>query len=261
MPQKFQQLKKAKRLKKSSQKWLLRQVNDPFVEQAKKEGWRSRAAFKIIEVDQKFKIFKQGKIVVDLGAAPGGWSQYAVTKVGEGNVVGIDLLEIDSIPGVTFFQQDFLTEDAAEKIISELKNRRRKFNANSTMESSRMRDLPLIKGAGGMVDVVLSDMAANTTGDHQTDHMRIIALLEEALILAEKILKEGGCFVGKIFQGGSSNEILKRLRESFSTVKYFKPDSSRKDSSETYLVAQGFKVGFKSKNLKTEIRKEILRKS
>jgi 23S rRNA (uridine2552-2'-O)-methyltransferase len=257
MPQKFQQLKKAKRLKKSSQKWLLRQVNDPFVEKAKIEGWRSRAAFKIIEIDQKFKIFKPGKVVVDLGAAPGGWSQYAVTKVGEGNVVGIDLLEIDSIPGVTFLQQDFLAEDAAEKIISEIKNRRRKFNANSTMESSQMRDLPLIKGAGGMVNIVLSDMAANTTGDHQTDHMRIIALLEEALILAEKILKEGGVFVGKIFQGGSSNEILKRLRESFSVVKYFKPDSSRKDSSETYLVAEGFK----SKNFAAEIRKEILRKS
>lgn len=243
MPQKFQQLKKAKRLKKSSQKWLLRQVNDPFVEKAQKEGWRSRAAFKIIEIDQKFKIFKRGKIVVDLGAAPGGWSQYAVTKVGEGNVVGIDLLEIDSIPGVTFFQQDFFANGAAEKIISELRNRRRKFNANSTMESSRMRDLPLIKGGGGMVDIVLSDMAANTTGDHQTDHMRIISLLEEALILAEKILKTGGIFVGKIFQGGSSNEILKKLRENFSTVKYFKPDSSRKDSSETYLVATGFKVG------------------
>ncbi len=237
MPQKFQQLKKAKRLKKSSQKWLLRQVNDPFVEKAQKEGWRSRAAFKIIEVDQKFKIFKQGKVVVDLGAAPGGWSQYAVTKVGEGNVVAIDLLEIPSIAGVNFFQQDFLEENAAEKIISELKK------------------IPHNKS--GLCDAVLSDMAANTTGDHQTDHMRIIALLEEALILAEKILKEGGVFVGKIFQGGSSNEILKRLRESFSVVKYFKPDSSRKDSSETYLVA----TGFKSKNFAAEIRKEILRKS
>lgn len=107
MPQKFQQLRKAKRLKKSSQKWLLRQVNDPFVEKAKKEGWRSRAAFKIIEVDAKFKIFKKGKVIVDLGAAPGGWSQYAVTKVGEGNVVALDLLEIDSLPGVHFFNKIF----------------------------------------------------------------------------------------------------------------------------------------------------------
>jgi 23S rRNA (uridine2552-2'-O)-methyltransferase len=221
MPQKFQQLKKAKRLKKSSQKWLLRQVNDPFVERAQKEGWRSRAAFKIIEIDQKFKIFKKGKVIVDLGAAPGGWSQYAVQKVGDGNVVAIDLLEIDSIPGVKFFQQDFLTEDAAEKIISELKN--------------------IPRNKTGLCDAVLSDMAANTTGDHQTDHLRIIALLEEALNLAEKILKDGGCFVGKIFQGGNSNEILKKLRKNFSIVKYFKPDSSRKDSSETYLVATGFK--------------------
>jgi len=221
MPQKFQQLKKAKRLKKSSQKWLLRQVNDPFVERAQKEGWRSRAAFKIIEVDQKFKIFKKGKIVVDLGAAPGGWSQYAVQKVGEGNVVAIDLLEISGIPGVTFFQQDFLVPEASEKIIAELKK--------------------IPRNKIGLCDAVLSDMAANTTGDHNTDHLRIIDLLEESLILAEKILKDGGCFVGKIFQGGDSNEILQKLRKNFSIVKYFKPDSSRKDSSETYLVATGFK--------------------
>ncbi len=222
MPQKFQQLRKAKRLKKSSQKWLLRQVNDPFVERAKAEGWRSRAAFKIIEVDEKFKIFKKGRIVVDLGAAPGGWSQYAVQKVGDGNVVAIDLLEIPHIAGVNFFQQDFLADDAAEKIISELKK------------------IPYNKN--GLCDCVLSDMAANTTGDHQTDHLRIIALLEEALALAEKILRDGGCFVGKIFQGGNSNEILKKLRQNFSIVKYFKPNSSRKDSSETYLVALGFKT-------------------
>ncbi len=221
MPQKFQQLKKAKRLKKSSQKWLLRQVNDPFVEQARLEGWRSRAAFKIIETDAKFKIFKKGKVVVDLGAAPGGWSQYAVKKVGDGNVIGLDLLPIDSIPGVKFFQQDFLAEDASEKIVNLLK------------------EVPYNKS--GKCDVVLSDMAANTTGDHGTDHARIIDLLEEALNLAEKILKNGGCFVGKIFQGGNSDQILKKLRKNFSIVKYFKPNSSRKDSSETYLVALKFK--------------------
>lgn len=221
MPQVAQRLKKAKRLKKSSQKWILRQINDPFVERAKLEGWRSRAAFKIIEVDEKFKIFKKGKIVVDLGAAPGGWSQYAVTKVGDGNVVALDLLEIDSIPGVKFFQQDFLEPEAPEKIVALLKN------------------IPHNKS--GRCDAVLSDMAANTTGDHTTDHMRIIGLLEEALDLAGKILSDGGCFVGKIFQGGSSDEILKRLRKNFSTVRYFKPESSRKGSSETYLVATGFK--------------------
>lgn len=221
MPQVAQRLKKAKRLKKSSQKWILRQINDPFVERAKLEGWRSRAAFKIIEVDEKFKIFKKGKIVVDLGAAPGGWSQYAVTKVGEGNVVAIDLLEIDSLVGVNFFQQDFLEPEAPEKIIS------------------RLKEIPHNKS--GRCDAVLSDMAANTTGDNTTDHMRIIGLLEEALDLAGKILSDGGCFVGKIFQGGSSDEILKKLRKNFSIVRYFKPESSRKGSSETYLVATGFK--------------------
>ncbi|MBM3579575.1 MAG: RlmE family RNA methyltransferase [Alphaproteobacteria bacterium] len=211
MPQKFQTLKKAKRLTKSSQKWLLRQINDPFVERAKLEGWRSRAAFKIIEIDQKFKIFKKGKITVDLGAAPGGWSQYAVQKVGEGNVFALDLLTIDPIQGVKFLQQDFFESDVAAIL-------------------------------GKKCDVLLSDMAANATGDHQTDHLRIVGLLEESLNLAEKILNEGGVFVGKIFQGGSSNEILQKLRKNFSTVKYFKPKSSRKDSSETYLVALGFRV-------------------
>lgn len=222
MPQKFQQLKKAKRLKKSSQKWLLRQINDPFVERAKLEGWRSRAAFKIIEVDEKYKIFKKGKVVVDLGAAPGGWSQYAVTKVGEGNVIGLDLLEIEGIPGVKFFQQNFLETDAPEKIISLLK------------------EIPYNRN--GLCDVVLSDMAANTTGDHNTDHLRILDLLEGALELAAKILRKDGCFVGKIFQGASSDEILRKLKKSFSTVKYFKPESSRKGSSETYLVALGHRV-------------------
>jgi 23S rRNA (uridine2552-2'-O)-methyltransferase len=214
MPQKFQNLRKAKRLKKSSQKWLLRQINDPFVERAKAEGLRSRAAFKIIEIDQKFKIFKKGKIVVDLGAAPGGWSQVAVEKVGEGNVLALDLLEMDAIPGVKFLQMDFLENGAAEKILEFLPKKK--------------------------CDILLSDMASNTIGDARTDHLRIIILLESALNLAEKILSEGGCFVGKIFQGGSSNEILKQLRKNFLKVKYFKPDSSRKDSAETYLVATGF---------------------
>lgn len=220
MPQKFQTLKNARRLKKSSQKWLMRQINDPFVEKARLEGWRSRAAFKIIEIDEKFKLFKKGKVVVDLGAAPGGWSQYAVQKVGDGNVIAIDLLEMLKIPGVNFFQQDFLAEDAPEKIIEELKN------------------VPYNKS--GKCDVLISDMAANTTGDHNTDHLRIISLLEDSLLLGEQILKNGGSFAGKVFQGGSSDEIVKTLRKKFSTVKYFKPKSSRKDSSEMYLVALGF---------------------
>ncbi len=221
MPQKFQQLKKSKKFSKSSKKWLLRQVNDQFVEKARNEGWRSRSTFKIIEIDEKFKIFKKHKIIVDLGCAPGGWSQYCVGKVGEGNIVGIDLLPVSPIVGVNFMQLDFLTEEAPQRIIEELK----KINHNKN----------------GLCDIVLSDMAANTTGDQNTDHLRIIGLLEEALNLAQKILKEDGCFVGKIFQGGNSEEILEILRRNFLTVKYFKPESSRKDSSETYLVARGFK--------------------
>lgn len=221
MPQRFTRVKKAKRLKKSSHQWLLRQINDPFVEKAKKEGWRCRAVFKIIEIDEKFHLFKKGKIVVDLGAAPGGWSEYVVTKVGQGNIVAIDLLEMQPITGVKFFQQDFLKDDAPQKIIATLKT--------------------IARNESGKCDVVISDMAANTTGNAQVDHLRIMALLEDALNLAAQILKEDGAFVGKIFQGGSSDEIVKKLRANFSSVKYFKPNSSRKDSSETYLVALGFK--------------------
>lgn len=222
MPRKFIPLKKSKKLKKSSHKWLLRQVNDPYVEKARNEGWRCRAAFKIIEIDEKFKLFKKNKVVVDLGAAPGGWSQYVETKVGDGRVVAIDILEMNSLPGVKFLQQDFLEPDAPENIIEFLK----------TIGNNKI----------GRCDVVLSDMAANTTGDSGTDHLRIIDLLEGALDLSERILRDGGSFVGKIFQGGSSDEIIKKLRRNFSIVKYFKPNSSRKDSAETYLVALGFKA-------------------
>lgn len=220
MPQKFQHLRKNKKLSKSSRKWLLRQINDPFVERAKLEGWRSRATFKIIEIDEKFKLFQKNKIVVDLGCAPGGWSQYCVEKVGLGNVVAIDLLEIAPIDGVNFMQLDFLAPDAPQKIIDALK--KIKYNK------------------AGLCDIVMSDMASNTTGDHNTDHLRIIDLLEQSLKLSSQILKPKGSFVGKIFQGGSSAEILKILQKNFTTVKYFKPSSSRKDSSETYLFATGF---------------------
>ena len=219
MPKKTNKLKKGKRLKESSKKWILRQINDPLVQKAQVAGYRSRAAFKLIEINDKFKILKKGKIIVDLGAAPGGWSQIAVEKSGEGNVFGIDLLEIDPIPGAYLIQKDFLVEGAAEEICELIKKK-------------RGRDL---------CDVVLSDMAANTTGDQSLDHTRIIILLEEALLLASKILKHGGSFAGKLFQGGSSEEIVKLLRTHFKTVKYFKPESSRKDSSEIYLVALGFK--------------------
>lgn len=219
MPQKFTRLKKSRHsLTNSSRKWLLRQINDPFVSKAKAEGYRSRAAFKLIEIDQKFKIFKKGKIVIDLGAAPGGWSQVAVAKVGAGNVFGLDLLEIEPIEGATFIKQDFFLESSEQKIIDFLR---------LTKKASKC-------------DIVMSDMAANTTGEARTDHLRIINLLEEALNLAVKILNEGGCFIGKIFQGGSSDQIIAELKKHFSTVKYFKPKSSRQESSETYLVAIGF---------------------
>lgn len=221
MPQKFQNIRNHKNFSKSSRKWLLRQVNDPYVEKSKIDGWRSRATYKIIEIDEKFKLFKRNKIVVDLGSAPGGWSQYVVQKVGDGNVVAIDILEMSPIAGVNFMQLDFLAVNSLDKIIDQLKNI--KFNKNSEC------------------DIVLSDMASNTTGDHNTDHLRIIDLLETAMDLAKKILRDNGTFVGKIFQGGNSDEILQNLRKNFTNVKYFKPDSSRKDSSECYIVAQGFK--------------------
>ena len=228
MPQKFQNLHKNKTRSKSSRKWLLRQINDPFVEKAKIDGYRSRASYKIIEINDKFKFIKKHKVVVDLGYAPGGWSEYCVEIVGENRVIGIDLLEISPIQGVNFLQLDF-NEENSKKIIKE--------------------ELLKIKNNNqGKCDIVLSDMAANTTGDHNTDHLRIIDLLEQALNLAIEILRKDGVFVGKIFQGGNSEEILKILRKHFELVKYFKPESSRKDSSETYLVAIGFKENNQNRN-------------
>lgn len=218
MPKKIQKLNKVKKLTKSSQKWILRQINDPILKKSQQMGYRSRAAFKIIEIDDKFKIFKKGKIVVDLGAAPGGWSQIAAQKCGENNVFALDLLEMDEIPGVNFLQLDFLEEDSAQKICEIIKEKTKYAKA----------------------DVVLTDMAANTTGDKKLDHLRIINLLEESLNFAVKILNKDGSFVGKIFQGGSSDEIVKILKRYFKIVKYFKPDSSRKDSKEIYLVAHKF---------------------
>jgi len=182
-------------------------------------GYRSRAAFKIIEIDEKFKIFKKGKIVVDLGAAPGGWSQIAVEKVGRGNVVAIDLLEMEEIAGIKFLQQDFLAADAPEKIINLI---------NEGKKTTRK------------CDILLSDMAANACGDARTDHLRIVGLLEEALHFATQILHDDGVFVGKIFQGGAGGELLQAFRKHFKIVKHFKPKSSRKESSENYIVAMGF---------------------
>lgn len=218
MPKKTKKLNKARGMKISSQRWLMRQLNDPLVRKAREKGYRSRAAFKLIEIDEKFKIFKKGNTVIDLGAAPGGWSQIAQEKCGDNKVFGIDLLEIAPLPGVHFIQADFLDPESPKTISDLLKT-------HAGQEKA---------------DIVISDMAANTTGDKKHDHLCIITLLEEALHFTTQILKPNGTFIGKLFQGGSSDDLLKLLRQNFKTVKYFKPDSSRKDSSEIYLVALGF---------------------
>jgi len=204
-----------KKLSTSSKNWLRRQMNDPYVSEAKTQGYRARSAFKIIEINNKFKIFKKGKKVLDLGSAPGGWSQVAVKIVGEGNVLATDILPMKHIAGVKFIQQDFLAPDTS-KI--------------------------LIKAIGGeKFDIVMSDLASNTTGNKKIDHLRTMVLLEEAFDFAIKVLKEGGIFVGKVFQGGTEPELFTKINRYFRDVKHFKPESSRKDSVEMYIVAKGFK--------------------
>jgi 23S rRNA (uridine2552-2'-O)-methyltransferase len=208
----------AKKRTHSSTLWLHRQLNDPYVAAAKAKGYRSRAAFKIIQLDEKYKIFKVGQRVVDLGAAPGGWTQYAVEKTrareGRGRVVGIDLLEIEPIEGATLMQGDFTHDDAPEKLKEAL---------------------------NGKADLVLSDMAANTMGDKATDHLRIMILAELAADFAVSIMAPGGAFVCKLFQGGAEKSLLDTLKQNFSSVKHAKPAASRQDSAETYIVATGFK--------------------
>ena len=208
-------VKSAKRRKESSRRWLERQLNDPFVREAKAKGYRSRAAFKLAELDDKFHILKPGARVLDLGAAPGGWSQLAAQHVGpRGAVVAADILEIAPLPGVTVLQLD----------LSEAKS------------LARIQEV-----LGGPADVVLSDMAASTTGHRATDHLRTTALLEAALEIAEAVLKPGGAFVGKAFQGGATGELLARIKKMFREVKHVKPRASRAESVELYLVALGFR--------------------
>jgi len=197
----------------ASQRWLLRQLNDPYVIAAKAQGYRSRAAFKLIELDEKFKFLKDGARVVDLGAAPGGWTQVAI-KRGASRVVGVDLLAIDPIQRATLLQGDFTDEDMP----------------------SRLRAL-----LGGKADVVLSDMAPNTIGHTATDHLRIVALAEMALQFAIEVLDEGGVFVAKLFQGGAERTLLEPMKLHFAEVRHAKPPASRKDSSELYVVAKGFR--------------------
>jgi len=212
---KTEKVKTAKFKKTSSTKWLQRQINDPYVQQAKEKGYRCRAVFKILEIDNKFKIFKQGQKVLDLGSAPGGWSQVIVEKVGKNNIIATDILEMKPISGVIFLQQDFLAKDATKNLLQVIKNEK--------------------------YDIVMSDLAANTTGDKKTDHIRTTILLDEALNFALTVLKPKGVFIGKIFQGGTEPELFNKLKQNFKTVKHFKPESSRKDSVEMYVVAMNFK--------------------
>ena len=210
-----QRVKTANKRSLSSQKWLERQLNDPYVARAKREGYRSRAAFKLLEIDEKYKILKPGQKIVDLGAAPGGWSQIAAKVVGpKGKVVGIDLLPIDPMAGVEFIELDFLDESAPGRLIEML---------------------------GGPADVVMSDMAANTTGHKKTDHLRIIGLAEAAIYFAREILAPGGTFVAKVFQGGTENQLLADLKRDFAVVRHVKPAASRADSAELYVLATGFR--------------------
>ncbi len=196
----------------ASQRWLARQLNDPYVRAAKQAGWRSRAAFKLIELDERFHLLRRGLRVLDLGAAPGGWTQVAVKR--GTRVVGLDLLAMEDVPGAELIQGDFRDEAI----------------------------LPALRSAlGGAADVVLSDMAPNTTGHTATDHLRIIGLAELALDFAVEILADGGAFVAKVFQGGSERAMMERLRRHFASVRHAKPPASRKESSELYVVAQGFR--------------------
>ena len=198
-----------------SKRWLERQLNDPYVAAAKAAGYRSRAAFKLVELDEKFRLLKPGARVVDLGCAPGGWIQVALKAVGErGRVVGLDLLPVDPVPGATIFQGDF-QDQAAEKQVED--------------------------ALGGRADLVLSDMAPNTTGHAATDHLRIMGLAELALDFALRVLAPGGGFVAKVFQGGSEKVFLETLKARFAQVRHAKPPASRKDSAELYVVATGFR--------------------
>ena len=208
-------VRKSKGRSASSQRWLTRQLNDPYVAAAQAEGYRARSAFKLIELDDRFKIFKPGQRVLDLGAAPGGWAQVALSRIGpRGKLVGIDLLEIDPIAGAEFHQLDFLAEGAEQTIETWL---------------------------GGGADVVLSDMAANAIGHRQTDHWRIIALAEAAFDFAARVLSPGGVFVCKVLRGGTEDALLRRIKESFADVRHAKPPASRADSAEMYIVAKGFR--------------------
>jgi 23S rRNA (uridine2552-2'-O)-methyltransferase len=210
----MKKIKTAKGRKTSSTRWIERQLNDPYVTKAKQLGYRSRAAFKIKEIDEKYNILKEGMYVVDLGAAPGGWCQIALEKKCA-RVVGIDLLPIDEIPGVIFMQQDFMADAAPDMLKKAL--------------------------GGGRADVVMSDMAHNTTGHRDTDHLKIMALVEAGYDFALEVLKPGGTYLAKTFQGGAEIDLLNRMKKDFTIVRHVKPKASRQDSSEMYVMATGFR--------------------
>lgn len=210
----MKRLKTAKGRKISSTRWLERQLNDPYVRRAKAENYRSRAAYKLLELDERFGLLKGVKSVVDLGIAPGGWSQVVRRKAPQANIIGIDLLPTDPIEGVVILQMDFMAEGAPEELKQAL---------------------------GGPADLILSDMAANTVGHQQTDHLRTMALVEAGLEFARDVLRPGGAYVAKVLAGGADNELVAELKRNFASVKHAKPPASRKDSSEWYVVAQGLK--------------------
>jgi 23S rRNA (uridine2552-2'-O)-methyltransferase len=210
----LKRVKTAKGRKISSTRWLERQLNDPYVARARAENYRSRAAYKLLELDERFGLLKGVATVVDLGIAPGGWSQVVRRKSPQARIVGIDLLPTDPIEGVAILQLDFIDESAPERLRETL---------------------------GGPADLVLSDMAANTVGHQQTDHLRTMGLVEAALEFAKEMLSPGGAFVAKVLAGGADHALVAELKRSFATVKHAKPPASRKDSSEWYVVAQGFK--------------------
>ncbi len=199
----------------SSTRWLARQLNDPYVAEAQQRGYRSRAAFKLIQLDERFRLFRRGQRVIDLGAAPGGWTQVAVERAGRGGVVALDLLAMDPVPGAAILCLDFLDDSAPSRLTEAL---------------------------GGLADLVLSDMAAPTTGHAATDHLRIMALADAAFDFAQTVLAPGGAFVCKLFQGGAEAHLLNTIKQRFEKVRHAKPPASRSESAETYLVATGFRA-------------------
>jgi 23S rRNA (uridine2552-2'-O)-methyltransferase len=207
-------VRSAKGRKVSSTRWLERQLNDPYVRRAKAENYRSRAAYKLLELDERFGLLKGVRRVVDLGIAPGGWSQVVRRRVPQAQVVGIDLLPTDPIDGVTILQMDFMDEEAP----------------------GRLKD-----ALGGPADLVMSDMAANTVGHPQTDHLRTMALVEAGLEFASGVLRPGGAYLAKVLAGGADAQLVAEMKRHFESVKHAKPPASRKDSSEWYVIAQGFK--------------------